>query len=97
MNFHIKSSNNVVSHSKKAVMSALVESFGAVGGIFTSAVFRQEDFPRYIPGIYVSIACQILLLLLLAGTTMHFWSQNSKARIGTSVILEGRPGFQYTI
>ncbi|KAF8339413.1 major facilitator superfamily domain-containing protein [Amanita rubescens] len=91
------SSNNVISHSKKAVMSALVVSFGAIGGIFTSAVFRQEDFPRYIPGIYASIACQILLLLLLAGTTMHFWSQNSKARIGSSVILEGQPGFRYTM
>ena len=74
-------------------MLALVVSFGAVGGIFASAVFRQQDFPRYIPGVYASIACQLLLLLLLAVTTVHFWRQNNN---GSSAIIEGQPGFRYT-
>ncbi|KAF8633402.1 hypothetical protein AX17_004573 [Amanita inopinata Kibby_2008] len=50
------SSNNVVSHSKRAVMTATVISFAGLGGIFASTVFRQVDYPKYIPGIYATIS-----------------------------------------
>ncbi|PFH52137.1 hypothetical protein AMATHDRAFT_74429 [Amanita thiersii Skay4041] len=91
------SSNNVISHSKKAVMTALVVSFGGLGGIFATSAFRQQDFPKYIPGLYATIGSQILLLCLLIITTVHFLRQNDKARNDASILLEGQPGFLYTL
>ncbi|KAF9047428.1 major facilitator superfamily domain-containing protein [Panaeolus papilionaceus] len=70
------SSNNIVSHSKRAVTTAVIVSFGGIGGVFASLVFRQTDAPRYLPGIYATIGCQILLLILLAVITAYYWSQN---------------------
>ncbi|KAF9486022.1 MFS general substrate transporter [Pholiota conissans] len=92
------SANNIVSHSKRAVATAITVSFGGIGGIFASVVFRQADFPTYHPGIYATIACQLLMLLLLAITTLYYWKQNKSIREGTaSGPLEGRPGFFYTL
>ncbi|KAG6850853.1 hypothetical protein H0H93_007471 [Arthromyces matolae] len=73
-----QSSNNIVSHSKRAVSSAMIISFGGIGGIFATTVFRQEDSPRYLPGIYATIACQLCLLALLALMSVYFWRQNKK-------------------
>jgi len=42
--------NNVVSTSKRAVVSAVQVAFGSVGGIAASTVYRQQDYPRYLPG-----------------------------------------------
>ncbi|KAF8070732.1 major facilitator superfamily domain-containing protein [Lyophyllum atratum] len=93
------SSNNITSHTKRAVSTAMIISFGGIGGIFATTVFRQKDFPRYLPGIYATIACQILLLLLLAITTIYFWKQNKRvcvARPGAPTV-EGQPAFVYTL
>jgi hypothetical protein len=49
-NFLYQSSNNVVSHSKRIVQSAITVMFGGVGGILATATFRVQDAPRYIPG-----------------------------------------------
>ncbi|TFK74582.1 MFS general substrate transporter [Pluteus cervinus] len=89
------SSNNITSHSKRAVTTAVLVSFGGIGGIFAPSVFRQVDFPRYLPGMFTTIICQVVLLVVLAITTLYFWTQNQKARRG-EVILEGQPGFLYT-
>ncbi|KAF9268568.1 MFS general substrate transporter [Marasmius fiardii PR-910] len=69
-------SNNIVSHSKRAVTTAVIISFSGVGGIIATTVFRQEDFPRYIPGIVIAISFQFLLLALLGMTTVYFIKQN---------------------
>jgi len=73
-------------------------SFGGLGGIFASLVFRQQDFPHYLPGIYATIACQVLLLVLLAITTFYFWVKNKAVLDGTAKApLEGQVGFLYTL
>lgn len=77
-----KSSNNITSHTKRAVSTAMVVSFGGIGGIFATTVFRQADLPRYLPGIYATIACQVALLLLLATTTTYFYYQNKRIIAG---------------
>ncbi|KAJ3737509.1 major facilitator superfamily domain-containing protein [Lentinula guzmanii] len=82
------SSNNIVSHSKRAVTTAIIISLGGLGGIIATTIFRQEDFPRYIPGIIATISCQVLLLVLLGVLTLHFWYQN-KAKRNTA---QGSPG-----
>lgn len=77
---------------------AMVISFGGIGGIFATTVFRQIDFPRYLPGIYATIACQFLLLILLVITTIYFWHQNKKILAGTANPIGGESGFKlYTL
>jgi hypothetical protein len=41
--------NNVRSHSKRAISSAIIVGMGGIGGIFASLVYRQVDAPRYLP------------------------------------------------
>lgn len=93
-----QSSNNIVSQTKRAVTSAIIVAFGGVGGVFASLVYRQADFPTYRPGIYATIACQIVMLLLLAITTTYYRTQNQNLRRGaTNKPLEGQVGFFYTL
>jgi len=93
-----QSSNNIVSQTKRAVTTAIIVAFGGVGGIFASLVYRQADFPTYRPGIYATIACQILMLLLLGITTSYYQTQNKSLRRGTmNKPLEGQAGFLYTL
>jgi hypothetical protein len=69
---------------------------GGMGGIFATMVYRQVDYPRYIPGIWATMACQFTMLLLLAINTFFFKKWNREAREGKRV-LEGTPNWYYTI
>ncbi|KAF5359992.1 hypothetical protein D9758_007585 [Tetrapyrgos nigripes] len=91
------SANNVVSHSKRSVSTGVVIAFGGIGGIMGTTVFRQEDFPRYINGIWTSVGAQLLMLIVLAVTTWTYWRRNKLAREGKLPTLEGQPGFYYTL
>jgi len=89
--------NNVVSHTKRSVSTAIIVSFGGVGGIFATTVYRQQDYPRYLNGIWATIGCQFLMLVLLAVTSYTFIRRNKLAREGKIGPLEGQSGFYYTI
>lgn len=92
------SANNVLSHTKRGVTMALVVSFGGLGGLLATIVFRQVDAPRYLPGIYFTLACQALLLLLLGVMTIHFKERNIQAQqCPRAVPNEGRHGFWFTL
>ncbi|KAL0566734.1 hypothetical protein V5O48_015272, partial [Marasmius crinis-equi] len=41
--------NNVLSHSKRSVQSAITVAGGGIGGVMASTVFREQDSPDYIP------------------------------------------------
>ncbi|KAJ6589873.1 major facilitator superfamily domain-containing protein [Mycena vulgaris] len=90
------SSNNIVSHSKRAIVSSVVISAGGMGGLLASSIFTQASAPRYLPGIMVTIISQVLLLVVLCMTTCYFRTQNARA-IRDSAQLEGHPGFMYTL
>ncbi|KAK0486165.1 major facilitator superfamily domain-containing protein [Armillaria novae-zelandiae] len=75
-------SNNIVSHSKRAVTTAIMISFGGIGGIIATTIYRQQDFPRYIPGIIATISLQVLALILLGIMTVHLWYENKKVKSG---------------
>ncbi|KAJ7188694.1 major facilitator superfamily domain-containing protein [Mycena filopes] len=92
------SANNVVGSSKRSVGSALVVAFGGVGGIIASTVYREKDFPRYLPGLWVTLGAQFLLLFLVGVTSLHFTRMNRLLRAGKLAgPLEGQPGFFYTL
>ncbi|TFK25453.1 high-affinity nicotinic acid transporter [Coprinopsis marcescibilis] len=89
--------NNVTSHSKRAVTTAITIAMGGIGGIFATTVWRQQDVPRYIPGIWATMACQFTMLLLLAVNTFVFRRRNNLLRQGKVASLENTEGFEYTI
>ncbi|RDB25088.1 hypothetical protein Hypma_007608 [Hypsizygus marmoreus] len=91
-------SNNVVSHSKRSVQTAMTVCLGGVGGIIASTTFRTRDAPRYFPGLAVTIGSQCLLVLTLGITHIHFRRLNRLSRENKlSKPLEGQPGFFYTL
>jgi|SRR5579859_4754027 len=56
---------------------------GAIGGIIASTVFRQQDAPKYLPGLAVMllmVSIMFLMLILLAGI---LWRENRKLAQGT--------------
>ncbi|KAF7362253.1 High-affinity nicotinic acid transporter [Mycena venus] len=84
--------------SRRSIASALTVAFGGVGGIIASTVYREQDFPRYLPGLWVTLGAQFLLLFLVGMTSLHFTRLNRLARAGKLAgPLEGQPGFFYTL
>ncbi|KAG2007105.1 high-affinity nicotinic acid transporter, variant 2 [Coprinopsis cinerea AmutBmut pab1-1] len=90
-------SNNVTSHSKRAVTTAITIAMGGIGGIFATTVWRQKDFPRYIPGIWATMACQFTMLILLGVNSIIFLRRNKLRREGKCGPLENTEGFYYTL
>ena len=93
--------------------TAVIIAGGGIGGIFATTVYRDQDFPMYdsffydettlilekksyLNGIWATMGCQILMLLLLAINTIVFTHRNKLAERG-EIIIEGTPGFLYTI
>ncbi|TFK73949.1 MFS general substrate transporter [Pluteus cervinus] len=88
--------NNVTTHSKRAVSTAIIVGFGGVGGIFATTVYREEDFPRYLNGIWATLGCQFLMIVLVAALEFTYHRRNAAAA-QDGVVLEGQPGFTYTL
>jgi len=40
------SANNITTHTKRAVSTAVIIAAGGVGGIFATMVYRQKDAPK---------------------------------------------------
>ncbi|KAF5259962.1 hypothetical protein FOXYS1_9408 [Fusarium oxysporum] len=88
--------NNIRGQWRRAFCSATLVGFGGIGGIAGSLVFRSQDAPGYRPGIYAAIACNGLAIIIVAINSVYFKVENKKAdRDGK--ILEGDPGFRYTL
>ncbi|KAL3473212.1 major facilitator superfamily domain-containing protein [Aspergillus californicus] len=88
--------NNIRGQWTRAFASATLVAFGGIGGIAGSLVFRSQDAPDYVPGIWAAIACQLLLLTVVGSLSVHFWISNRKADRGEKII-EGSPEFRYTL
>ncbi len=88
--------NNIRGHWKRAFCSATLVGAGGIGGIAGALVFRSQDQPRYLPGVYAAIACNVCILICTAGLSAWFWDLNKRAKKGL-VILEGLEGFTYTL
>ncbi|RTE76024.1 hypothetical protein BHE90_009516 [Fusarium euwallaceae] len=88
--------NNIRGQWKRAFCSATLVGFGGIGGIAGSLVFRTQDAPLYRPGVYATIACNSLLIIIVVLLSIHFRRCNKKADQGR-MIIEGLEGFRYTI
>ncbi|EJD49650.1 MFS general substrate transporter [Auricularia subglabra TFB-10046 SS5] len=92
-------SNNIVGQSKRSYSSALLVGFGGVGGIIASCIFRDQDKPKYLPGLWTSIGCSLATIALVGATSAWFVYRNNQVRrgVGKRGPIEGQPGFLYTL
>ncbi|KEF63548.1 uncharacterized protein A1O9_01526 [Exophiala aquamarina CBS 119918] len=91
--------NNIRGHWKRAFSSATFVALGGVGGVGGIAgalVFRSQDAPTYLPGIYACITTQVLTAMIVIYLSWRFRRDNKAADVGAKVI-EGDTAFRYTI
>ncbi|KAK4495208.1 hypothetical protein PRZ48_013537 [Zasmidium cellare] len=85
--------NQIARLEKKGVVAAAMISAGAIGGVCGSTIFRDQDSPLYLPGMWATIALQMLHIVITFCMSMYFKRQNAKAERGA--VLEGVTGFRY--
>ncbi|KAG9241273.1 major facilitator superfamily domain-containing protein [Calycina marina] len=88
--------NNIRGQWKRALCSAILVGFGGIGGIIGSTVFREEDAPKYAPGIMTCLIANGLVILITSALSWKFHRANKRAEAGGKII-EGQPGFRYTL
>lgn len=74
--------NNIRGQWKRAFCSATFVSFGGIGGIAGSLVFRSQDAPGYRPGLYACVATTLLNIILVGCLTLYFHRLNKQADRG---------------
>ncbi|KAL3264984.1 hypothetical protein ABHI18_000261 [Aspergillus niger] len=88
--------NNIRGQWTRAFCSATLIGVGAIGGIVSSLVFQSKDAPEYRPGIWTTIACNLVTMITVAALSVWFRYANKQADRGERVI-EGSSDFRYTI
>ncbi|KIX07901.1 uncharacterized protein Z518_02555 [Rhinocladiella mackenziei CBS 650.93] len=87
--------NQTAMLDKRGVVAAAMISVGAAGGVCGSTIFRSQDAPRYLPGMWTTIALQMATCVLSFCTSMYLKRQNRLADEGKRPALEGVEGFRY--
>ncbi|KAF2154456.1 MFS general substrate transporter [Myriangium duriaei CBS 260.36] len=88
--------NNIRSQWKRAFCSASLVGAGGIGGIIGSTVFRPKDAPHYHPGMDTVLLAGCLMIAIALLLDFKFTRANKRAANGGKVI-EGLPGFRYTL
>ncbi|KAF3920477.1 hypothetical protein ABW20_dc0106454 [Dactylellina cionopaga] len=88
--------NNIRGQWKRALSSATIVIWGAIGGIAGSLVFRPQDAPTYHPGLYAALVAATITILNTCGLMAYFKWANNKADRG-EMILEESEEFRYTL
>lgn len=88
--------NNIRGQWKRALCSATLVGMGGIGGIIGSTVFRQQDAPGYKWGILSCILANALIVIITLALTLKFKRANKRVDEGGKMI-EGQPGFKYTL
>ncbi|KAL0961270.1 hypothetical protein HGRIS_006233 [Hohenbuehelia grisea] len=91
------SSNNIRTHSKRAVSSAVILAQAGFGGVIATTIFRIKDAPRYWPGVWTTLGLQIMLIGLVGMTSMTYMKRNRDRRAGRVSELEGSSTFYHTL
>ena len=71
-------------------------SFGGVGGIVASTVFRELDYPHYTPGLWTTAALQLVAIVIILLLDRHLKKLNKKADEDPQFLIENYPGFRYS-
>lgn len=87
--------SNTSKQEKKGVVAAVMISVGAAGGVCGSTIFRSQDAPNYLPGMWSTIAMQMLYIIITVCYSMYLKRQNKAANEGKRGALEDVEGFRY--
>lgn len=78
-------------------MSAVMITMGAAGGVCGSTIFRSQDAPRYMPGMWTTVVMILAYACITFSMSMYFKKQNRLADEGKRPALEGVEGFRYAV
>jgi hypothetical protein len=87
--------NNIVGQWKRVFSAAAVTAFNGAGGIAGSFIVRQQESPRYMTAIWISIGSHIMIMGMIGVFSAYFYMANQRQRSGKRV-LEGTEGFRFT-
>ncbi len=87
--------NNIVGQWKRATVAAAISACNGLGGIAGSYIVRQQEAPRYLTAIWVSIGSHVLMIVVVAACTVWFWAANRRVKLKGGLI-EGVEDFRYT-
>lgn len=87
--------NNIAGQWKRVFTAAAVTAFNGAGGIAGSFIVRQAEAPRYMTAVWVSIGSHILIIVVVAAFSLHFYWANQRQQ-REKVVLEGLKDFRYT-
>jgi hypothetical protein len=87
--------NNITGQWKRAFTAAAVTAMNGAGGIAGSYIVRQEEAPRYMTAVWISIGSHIVIIAFVGVFSLYFYAMNKRQRAGKAV-LEGTTGFRYT-
>ena len=87
--------NNVVGQWKRVFTAAAVTACNGAGGIAGSFIVRQQESPRYLTAVWVSIGSHVMIIGVVGVFSMYFYLANSRQKRGKKV-LEGTEGFRFT-
>lgn len=70
------------SNSRRSVASGVQMLFAAIGGIYASCTFMQDEYPTYRTGVWCAVATQFLLIVLVGVMWTWFRRENKRADRG---------------
>ncbi|KAL8768867.1 MAG: hypothetical protein Q9194_005604 [Teloschistes cf. exilis] len=87
--------SNITGQWKRAVTAAAVTACNGLGGVAGSFIVRQQEAPRYLTAVWVSIGSHIFIIGIVAAFSVIFYIANSRQKQGRKII-EETEGFRYT-
>jgi hypothetical protein len=87
--------NNVVGQWKRVFTAAAVTACNGAGGIAGSFIVKQNESPRYLTAVWVSIGSHVLIIAVVGLFSVYFYAANRRQSRGKRV-LEGTEGFRFT-
>ncbi|KAK5277356.1 hypothetical protein LTR40_010487, partial [Exophiala xenobiotica] len=88
--------SNASGSAKRSIMAAVVVWGGPIGGVVGSNIFRQQDAPTYVPGLYTTVA---MAVLIIAGNIVLALVYHRRNRIAekNNTLVDGVPGFKHSL
>jgi MFS family permease len=87
--------NNIVGQWKRVFTAAAVTAFNGAGGIAGSFIVRQQESPRYMTAIWISIGSHVMIIGVIGVFSVYFYMANQRQRKGKG-LLERTEGFRFT-
>lgn len=78
--------NNIVGQWKRVFTAATVTILNGAGGIAGSYIVRQNEAPRYMTAIWISIGSHILMIVFVGLFSIYFYMANQRQTKGKRTI-----------